>query len=308
MYEQVLVPIDGSKIAEQVIPYAKMLQRKMESRVELVRVIEEPHPEPSNRSYTSYLEQMTTTLQSETANYMQELAESLRADGMAVSWSVRLGNPATVIGDMADSKPSSLIVMCSHGRSGQFRWWLGSTTDKVIHAASSPVLVVRSSSLHFPLIAGSGFKSCIAPLDGSVRAEQVLPHVVAWAKAFSLKVNLIRVIPDLDSHTLELFPEASNNERVVKANEYLDAVRGRLLEQGIPDVEVTVERGHPANFLVDLAHNSSDSLMIMGTQGLGSSGVYRWTMGSVSQRVAGNSPAPVLVVRTQEADPTGPDK
>jgi nucleotide-binding universal stress UspA family protein len=70
MYEQVLVPIDGSKIAEQVIPYAKMLQRKMESRVELVRVIEEPHPEPSNRSYTSYLEQMTTTLQSETVNYM----------------------------------------------------------------------------------------------------------------------------------------------------------------------------------------------------------------------------------------------
>jgi nucleotide-binding universal stress UspA family protein len=305
MYEQVLVPTDGSKIAEQAIPYARMLQQKLGSRVELVRVIEDPHLETANPSYATYLEHMTTTLQSETANYLQELAESLRADGLAVSWSVKLGNPATVIGDLADSQPSTLIVMCSHGRSGQFRWWLGSTTDKVIHAAASPVLVVRTQSPHLRAIGGSGFKSCIAPLDGSARAEQVLPHVVAWASAFSLKVRLIRVIPELDSHTLELFPEASNNDRAVRAQEYLEAVRGRLLEQGIPDVAVTVERGHPANFLVDLAHESSDSLMIMGTQGLGSSGVYRWTMGSVSQRVVGSSPAPVLVVRTQGADSTG---
>ncbi|MDA1218157.1 MAG: universal stress protein [Chloroflexi bacterium] len=275
--------------------------------MELVRVIEEPHPEPSNPSYTSYLEHMTTTLQSETAKYLQELAESLRAEGVAVSWNVKLGNPATVIGELADSKPSTLIAMCSHGRSGQSRWWLGSTTDKVIHAAASAVLVVRTQSQHLQSIGGSGFKSCIAPLDGSVRAEQVLPHVVAWAKAFSLRVNLIRVIPELDSHTLELFPEASSDDRVSQANEYLDAVKVRLLEQGIPDVEVTVERGHPANVLVDLAHNSSESLMIMGTQGLGSSGVYRWTMGSVSQRVAGNSPTPVLVVRTQEEDPADLD-
>jgi len=305
MYEQVLVPTDGSKIAEQAIPYARMLQQKLGSRVELVRVIEEPHPEPSNPSYASYLQHMTTSLQSETAIYLQELAESLRAEGLAVSWSVKLGNPATVIGDMADSQPSTLIAMCSHGRSGQSRWWLGSTTDKVIHASASPVLVVRTQSPHLRSIGASGFQSCIAPLDGSVRAEQVLPHIVAWARAFSLKVRLIRVIPELDSHTLELLPEASNDDRVSRAKDYLDSVRGRLLEQGIRDVAVTVERGHPANYLADLAHNSPDSLMIMGTQGLGSSGVYRWTMGSVSQRVAGNSPAPVLVVRTQEADPAG---
>jgi nucleotide-binding universal stress UspA family protein len=292
-------------LAEQAIPYAKMLQQKLGSRVELVRVIENPYLETSNPSYASYLEHLTTTLQSESASYLQELAESLRADGLAVSWSVKLGDPATVIGDMADSQPSTLIAMCSHGRSGQFRWWLGSTTDKVIHAASSPVLVIRTQSPHLQSTGGGGFRDCIAPLDGSGRAEQVLPHVAAWAKAFSLKVQLIRVIPDLDSHTLELFPEPPKDDRVLRAREYLDAVRGRLMEQGIPDVEVSVERGHPANFLVDLAHNSADSLMIMGTQGLGSSGVYRWTMGSVSQRVAGSSPAPVLVVRTQEAGPTG---
>lgn len=302
MYEQIMVPIDGSKIAEQAIPYAKLLQQKLGSRIELVRVIEEPHVDPSNPSYTSYLEHMTNTLQSETANYLQELAESLRADGLAVSWSVKLGNAASVIANVADSQPSTLVAMCSHGRSGQSRWWLGSTTDKVIHAAASPVLVVRTQSQHLQSI-GSGFKSCIAPLDGSERAEQVLPHLVAWAKAFALKVNLITIIPELDSHTLELFPEASDDDRTTKANKYLETVKSSLLEQGVADVEVIVQTGHPANVLVDMAHNSSDCLMIMGTQGLGSAGVYRWTMGSVSQRVAGNSPAPVLVVRTQEADP-----
>jgi nucleotide-binding universal stress UspA family protein len=49
---------------------------------------------------------------------------------------------------MADSRPSTLIAMSNHGRSGQFRWWLGSTTGKVIHAAASPVLVVRTQAPH----------------------------------------------------------------------------------------------------------------------------------------------------------------
>jgi nucleotide-binding universal stress UspA family protein len=282
-----------------VLPYAKTLQQKLGSQVELIRVIEEPHLEPSNPSYNSYLEQMLTARQSESANYLQELAESLREDGLAVSWSVKLGDPATVIGNLADSHLTTLVTMCSHGRSGLSRWWIGSTTDKVIHSASSAVLVVRAQSNNISPVP-TEFQDCIVPLDGSARAEHVLRHVPAWVKAFSLKVNLITVVPELDSHTLEWFPEAADEDRIGKAGKYLEGIKTRLLDQGVSDVEATLKEGYPANVLVDLARNSSESLMIMGTEGLGDGGIYRWTMGSVSQRVVGNSSAPVLVIRTRE--------
>jgi nucleotide-binding universal stress UspA family protein len=302
MYDRILVPIDGSKFSEQAIPYARLLREKLGSSIELIQVLEEPSPIPSNPSYSSYLEHVADSLRAESDSYLSELVESLRASGTAASWSVHTGDPASVIAKIGDSHPSSLIAMCSHGRSGEARWWLGSTTDKVIHAANCPVLVVRSRSeyVESPRV---GLTHCTVPLDGSSRAEQVLAHVVTWATAFSLQVTLIRVIPELDSHMLELFPEPFEEDRESQARQYLESVSERLAEQGISNIQVSLLHGHPASVLVDLALHATGNLMIMGTQGLGASGIYRWTMGSVSQRVVGNSQAPVLVIRTAEERP-----
>lgn len=299
MYDRILVPIDGSKAAEQVIPYAQLLRQKLGAGIDLVQVIEEPAPVPSNPDYNSYLEHVAVTLRTEAGTYLQELVESLRSSGTAASWDVQTGDPATVIADLADSQPATLIAMCSHGRSGQARWWLGSTTDKVVHAANSPVLVVRPHPEHTQSPHVS-LTECTVPLDGSDRAEQVLTHVVAWAKAFPLRVTLTRVLAEPDSHMLELFPALHTEDREGPARQYLESVKRKLAEQGVTNVQVTLHHGHPATVLVDLAQHAEGNLMIMGTQGLGSSGIYRWTLGSVSQRVIGNSQSPVLVVRTTE--------
>ena len=121
--------------------------------------------------------------------------------------------------------------------------------------------------------------SVITPLDGSVLAEQILPHVVALAKALGLTVVLVRIAPE-------------NRER---SRDYLQEVRDELYQQGVFSAEVQVLGGHPAEAIVDLAQETSNNLVAMTTHGR--SGMDRWLLGSVTDRVVRHSGGPVLVIR-----------
>ena len=107
MDNRILVPIDGSKIAEQVISYARLLRQKLGASIELIQVIEEPIPIPSNPSYNTYWEHVAGTLRTESASYLTELVEALRTSDTAASWSVYTGDPAAIIANIADSQPPS---------------------------------------------------------------------------------------------------------------------------------------------------------------------------------------------------------
>jgi nucleotide-binding universal stress UspA family protein len=300
MYQRILVPLDGSKLAEQVIPYVQLFQENLGSRIELIQVIETASHELENSGYRAYLDRLAATRQADSKNYLQELAERMRESGVAVSWTVRQGDPTTIIKAEAELEPSTLIAMGTHGRSGQTRWWLGSTTDKVIHASTNPLLIIRSREQEIikPRVR---LNNCIVPLDGSALAEQILPHVLSVAKAFSLKVVLVRAIPEIDSHYWELFPEAYDEDRDGQARQYLTGISEDLHQQGVTDTEVRLLHGHPASTLADFVRQTPHNLTAMTTHGLGSSGLYRWTMGTVTQRVIGHSRDPVLVVRASES-------
>jgi nucleotide-binding universal stress UspA family protein len=237
-----------------------------------------------------------------------QLAETQRAAGTPVSWTVRQGDPPTLIKEEAEKHPDTLIAMCTHGRSGHSRWWLGSTTDKVSHATTNPLLVIRSSepeaadqastaTLVPPEIKPAG---CSVLLDGSPLAEGVLPHVATLAQALSLPVELVRVIPEVESHFWELFPDEPDRDREGPARVYLEGLAQTLKEQGVSDVKITLLNGHPASTLGDFARSNPRNLIALMTHGLGSSGIYRWTMGSVAQRVVGNALGPVLMIRAPD--------
>ena len=295
MYTRILVPLDQSKMGEQVLPYATLLANSLGAKVELLSVIEPPPDLPSESSYRSYMDQVTVNLLVEAEGYLEKVKSSLSGDGTDVSITVVEGDSISVIENEAGGDPSTLITMCSHGRSGQTRWWLGSTTDRLIHTTSNPVLVVRAQEER-TLNRQARLTECIAPMDGSAHSEQIIPHVVTMAKALGLKVVLTRIISERDSHFFEIFPEAQEEDREGRASAYLDDVGEMLRLQGVANVETRILHGHPANALADLAVETPDSLVAMTTHGLGKSAIYRWTVGSVTQRVVGSSKNPVLVL------------
>jgi len=233
LYQKILVPLDGSELAEQVLPYVRLLGKAFRSPVELLRAFN-PVPERwANEGQGRYIDQLATAFRSETENYLYHVRTSFLGDlEDAVSVAAHEGDPAPLIVNEADNEPNTVIAMATHGRSGITRWVMGSVTDKVLHATTTPLLVVRSRDGETPS-EEVHLKSLITPLDGSVLAEQILP----LAKALGLTVILVRIAPE-------------NRER---SRDYLQEVRDELYQQGVFSAEVQVLGGHPAEMIVDLA-------------------------------------------------------
>jgi nucleotide-binding universal stress UspA family protein len=203
--------------------------------------------------------------------------------------------------------------MSTHGRSGVARWLLGSVTDKVLLATTTPLLIVRSTEPLNPM-SEVQLKTVIVPLDGSVLAEQVLPHVATLAKALDLEVKLVRVHPSVEEYsryferqqigstaTIYSGPyEVFSREADAQAMEYLHEVKMQLHHERVWSVEESLLRGHPAATIVDLARETPGSLVAMTTHGR--SGIGRWLLGGVADRVIRHSGVPALVVRSSEQE------
>lgn len=148
MYKVILVPLDGSPLAEKALPHAAEIARRFGSRLTLFAVVEsyQLYPEPGVvgpiLSIQSNIEEET----SRTREYLRGLADKLKEDGIDVVVEVEQGDPAAEICDYAKSIGADLIVMSTHGRSGIRRWVYGSVADRVLRNANIPVLLVRSLS------------------------------------------------------------------------------------------------------------------------------------------------------------------
>jgi nucleotide-binding universal stress UspA family protein len=303
MYDKILVPLDGSALAEQVLPYVRPLAKALVASIELLRTIPAAGLELADPS--------STNSQDQALDYLRSISASLNGLGVSISSVVRQGSPASWIINEAEQEPGTLIAMATHGRSGVARWLLGSVTDKVFYASTTPLLIVRSSEPPNP-ISEAQLKTVIVPLDGSVLAEQVLPHVATLAKALDLAVKLVRVHPSVEEYsryferqqmgsaaTVYSGPyEVFSKEADAQAMEYLHEVKMQLHHEGVWSVEESLLRGHPAATVVDLARETPGSLVAMSSHER--SGIGRWLLGSVTDRVVRHSPAPVLVIRPEE--------
>ena len=150
MYEKILVPLDGSELAESVLPHVETIARGC-SVVEIVllRVCEAPsiladYPEGSNRNWEKHVERMTTNAQQQCNVYLGDVEKQLRDQGFNVRTESCLGKPAEEIVNYATKNKVDLIIMASHGRAGVSRWAYGSEADKVLRSSCVPVLLVKA--------------------------------------------------------------------------------------------------------------------------------------------------------------------
>jgi len=148
MYQKIMVPLDGSELAESVLPHVDAFMEAFDvSRVILVRVVE-PARQPSTGDFApspELIEQWEGARKSAARDYLDEIAERLKHEGASVYSEVIVGRATESLVDYAERSGVDLFIIATHGRSGITRWVLGSVAEKLLRSASIPVLMVRAS-------------------------------------------------------------------------------------------------------------------------------------------------------------------
>jgi nucleotide-binding universal stress UspA family protein len=287
MFRKILVPLDGSKLAEQILPLVQSLAQITQASVELLRVNE---PEQMTAYAPAFRD----------GDYLEEIAKKFFSPPTSVDKTVGVGQPAIIIVDRASSDPACLIAMATHGMSGIRRWLIGSVASKVAQTAANPLLLIRPAESAEPA-ALSQLKTIFVPLDGSGLAERALRHAVELAKRMKCEIHLMRiytlpanayVLADgVISQGAAQYREAAQQE----AASYLDGKVEELRADGLERVIATAIEGDPASEIIDIDVKTPNSLIVMSTHGR--SGVGRWVLGSVAEKVIQHSGAPVLLIR-----------
>ena len=283
MYEKILVPLDGSDLAEAALPVVTEIARVLGSRVILLNAC--GMSEDKCDIYQEYLNMLALKVTEQT----EKKSSAVLVHGSAAD---------EIIKYIEDNK-ISLTVMATHGRSGISHWAIGSVAEKIIREANRPILLLRSQE-QCAFDAGV-LSKVIAPLDGSKMGEAALRYVEALAKKASTEVVLFHALERqyhfaiaADTYVQVPYTDAEMKPVKAEAQAYLDHVAQRLAEKGL-NVRKEIREGKAAESIIDFAGQSGINLIAMSTHGR--SGLSRWVFGSVADKIIHSSCARVMVVR-----------
>ena len=281
MFRKILVPLDGSELAERILPYVSQLAHRIDAKVLLLSVVD-----PLKGSETAGF-----TLR----RGLEEVEQRLIEHGLNVASIVAYGDPADQIMRVADVEECDLIAMATHGRGALGRACYGSVTDRVVRHSRLPTMAIFPKKTQ-ELFEGWKLPKVIIPLDGSTLAETALPYAEELAGKLGLELVVVRVIDTGgqifgwldDARFVDVEPEIE-----AKAVEYLADVTGRLQTKGLK-AQSRLLKGAPGQELLGLAHETQDNIIVTTTHGR--SGIDRWVEGSVADTLVRSSSNPVLVI------------
>ncbi len=285
MYKRIMVPLDGSELAELALPYAQQLAKAFNAVIDLVSAIQ-------TNVDTEIPDQVTSEATKDAKTYLQRIADSLPKE-LRPRLEVKAGYPAEVIVDEAKVQGDTLIVMATHGYSGLKRWMLGSVAHKVVQVSECPVLLIPAGAKS-PEGGPVEFRRAIVPLDGSPLAERILPTVIDLCKALDMELILARAYNPIFPGSSIRMHDISKIVHDAAAN-YIEAKAGELQERCGKEVKSKVLRGVPAEQITDFAVETPNSITAMCTHGRHGPG--RWLLGSVTDAVIHCSEEPILVIR-----------
>ena len=276
--------------------------------VDLLNVFDSVPPQFADPEHGLFETQLTSNYRDNAVDYLEKTASSLKSSGVTISCEAHESNPADQIINQAETESDTLIAMVTHGRSGLGRRVLGSVTDKVLHGASNPLLITHAQE-EGQAPTEATLENLVAPLVGSALADKVLPHVTALSSAMGLNVILVRVTASADEYYfyVDISSAAGINtdrfyayaqESEVPAARYLSQVKENLLKNGVKSVKERVVSGNSAISILDLVQETPNCLVALTTHGR--SGVERWILGSVTDRLVRHSGQPVLVIRADD--------
>ncbi len=315
MYKRILVPLDGSDTADQALPYAHLIAQAVGADIELFEAIPAPDPpnryfdpvrDPDDRSRSAVSEHgdekepgppaLTPRLYREglkfdASNRLTTRALSLREQWPRVRTVVREGEAAEAIALEVANVPRTLVVIATHGRSAPSRWLLGSVADKVIHlSVGCPTFLVRVRARQNPVVV-IRITRILLPLDGSELAEVAMPHAAALATALDLEVTCLTATP-IHTEPGDLWSLRPG----LSVDDYLNAAQQRLKSAGVTKTRPLIVHADPGEAIINAAGaTQGDTLVVMTSHGR--SGLSRWALGSISDKVARHGDGPVMIVR-----------
>lgn len=309
MYSKILVALDGSELAERVLPLASDTARRFNAGLILLTVLSDPssaHPGPVRRLIAAAPrrrgrgeQRHEDSRRSQAQRYVEDVATKATNRVRPVSTTVASGDPAEKIVQVAHEQKADLIVLAARGQSGLARGLLGSVTDRVLQILRVPVLIIDPEKAP-PMGAPSPpIQQVILPVDGSEIAEGAIPHAADVASAFGAEVVLVRVVTgNLATVSDAFWGQSGDNlltseELEAEAKAYLGGIANRLERAGISSTQ-RVLRGRARAQIVALAQEMPSSMIVLTTRG--ATGIARWLMGSVANGLIRTAPVPILVV------------
>lgn len=293
-YDRILVPVDGSDASKRANAHALAIARRTGATVDFLHVVEhrgvlrssgaDTGPETGRERGESILATAGRLADDADIDVTTELAE---------------GRPADVLLTHAAERGSGLVVMGRSGASGVGESLLGGVTDKVVRAGELPVLVVPRGNRAKP--ESTSYDRILLPTDGSEPAEAAAPHAAVLADRFGATVHVVSAV-DVQ-RAGGLFDAGGVPEEYVEnleadAGRDVDAMVERLADYDDIPVETAVVRGTPHEALGDYASAEDVDLVVMGAHGR--SGVKRWVLGSVTDRLLRSVDVPLLLVPAVE--------
>lgn len=300
MFNKILVPLDGSKTAENALPLTRFLARRLGLPVQLLAVIDLIELARSVSAADGlFLDTLVADQTRESNEYLAHVASSFA--GVDAHWQVAKGKAAEVIIEAAAADPATLIAMATHGRSGLNRILLGSVAEKVLRGAANPLLLTQATETG-QIEGEAPFMSMVVPLDGSETAESVLPMVVEMAQKLDGEIVLFRAcnVPhaiyggDVGRQPAVIAQLVTGIKG--EARHYLEKKAAQLRERGAKKVSYTMKEGLVPDQIIAMARETQGNIIVMGSHGW--SGVKRWVVGSVTEAVVRHSGDPVLVMRS----------
>jgi nucleotide-binding universal stress UspA family protein len=305
MFKKILLPLDGSELAERAVPYAEDLASHFGSEITLINV-RTPNEDPEKPEYRSYISKMATTIEQDVKKSPAlPPGEQVKVKSI-ITGTAGGRNAAEEILDYSAKEKIELIVMATHGRTGIKRWVLGDTANKVASAPNCPVLLIRANAespkkLHLNKI--------LVPLDGSKESEAVLPYIEALAEKVKSGISLLTITELL--YNVIASPMAAGyygGEGIVRipytdeemkpfvavSEKYIKNVSGKLTGKGIK-TSYEVRVGSAGVEIIEVEGKMHPDMVVMSTHG--HSGFGRFDHGSIADKVLHAGITPLLLVR-----------
>ena len=302
MFKRILVPLDGSKLAESVLPSALDLAKHYQATLVLFHVLEKDVP-------TSIHGQYHLGKHDEARNYLEALSDQFVADGIQVEIDVhepRQTDVARSISEHARELQAELVILCAHGQGGWRDIIIGSIAQQVIYLETIPVLLIRPDQVKND--STEGYKTILVPLDGNPVHESALPIAASLALKFRAELRLLSIVPTSehlkakDAAIGRILPAStmlSLDLFAQESKEYLEKVASEFSNQGIR-VSGQVVRGNVVSRILETVKLEKIDLVVMASFGHRNFDAF-WEE-STTPKVLSKSTAPVLIMKETKGE------
>lgn len=314
MFDTILVPLDGSQLADCVLPHVVAISRSFDAEIILLRMLEKNQAGTSAQMFDLLNWQINKT---KSALYLEKIKARIQELQVRAHTVVVEGLVAEGIIEYAQTQGMKLIVLSSHGRNGLTQWGISSITQKIILSAQTSLLIVRAhqyGNYSDKLSTNPLYQRILVPLDGSQRAENVLPVVTHLAHYHKSQVHLAHVVktPEMARQMPPAPEDVELTNRVIERNReeaanYLEQLKSRSYLEGI-DIHTHLVTGENAAVALHQIEEQ-EQIDIVALNAHGYSGNHQWPYGSMVNNFILYGKVPLLIVQDLplKQEPTPPE-